>query len=42
VIRSSVRCEWQIPDGRYLSESSMAKLNPASNTGAVAAIGAGD
>ena len=34
--------EWQVSDRRYLSETSMAKLNPASDTGAVAAIGAGD
>jgi len=34
--------EWQISDRRYLSEGSMAKLNPTSNTDAVAAIGAGD
>src|SRR3712207_4008265 len=29
--------EWQVSDRRYLSEASMAKLNPPSNTGAVAA-----
>jgi transposase-like protein len=34
--------EWQISDRRYLSEASMAKLNPASHTGAVVAIGVGD
>ena len=34
--------EWQVSDRRYLSESSMAKLNPPSDTGTVAAIGAGD
>ena len=34
--------EWQSGDRRYLSEASMAKLKPTSNTGAVAAIGAGD
>ena len=34
--------EWQIADRRYLSEASMAKLNPTSDTGPVAAIGAGD
>ena len=34
--------EWQVSDRRYLSEASMAKLNPVSDTGAVAAIGAGD
>ena len=34
--------EWQVSDRRYLSETSMAKLNPASDTGPVAAIEAGD
>ena len=34
--------EWQVCDRRYLSEGSMAKLNPTSDTGVVAAIGAGD
>ena len=34
--------EWQVSDRRYLSETSMAKLNPTSNTGTVAAIEAGD
>lgn len=33
--------EWQIADRRYLSEASMVKLIPASDTGAVAAIKAG-
>jgi transposase-like protein len=34
--------EWQVSDRRYLSEASMAKLNPDSDTEAVAAIEAGD
>ncbi len=34
--------EWQVSDRRYLSEASMAKLNPTSNTGPVAAIESGD
>ena len=34
--------EWQVSDRRYLSEASMAKLNPTSDTGTVAAIEAGD
>jgi len=34
--------EWQVTDRRYLSEGSMAKINPTSDTGVVAVIGAGD
>ncbi len=34
--------EWQVSDRRYLSEGSMAKLNPTTNNGVVAAIGVGD
>jgi transposase-like protein len=34
--------EWQVSDRRYLSEGSMAKLNPTTDTGVVAAIGVGD
>jgi putative transposase len=34
--------EWQVSDRRYLSEASMAQLNPTSDTRNVAAIGAGD
>ena len=34
--------EWQVSDRRYLSEGSMAKINPTSDTGLVAAIEAGD
>jgi hypothetical protein len=34
--------EWQASDRRYLYEGSMAKLNPTSDTGPVAAIEAGD
>ena len=30
--------EWQVSDRRYLSEGSMAQLNPTSDTGPVAAI----
>ena len=34
--------EWQVSDRRYLSEGSMAQLNPTSHTEPVAAIQAGD
>ena len=34
--------EWQVSDRRYLSEGSMAQLNPTSDTGTVAAIQGGD
>ena len=34
--------EWQVSDRRYLSEGSMAKLSPVTDTGHVAAIEAGD
>jgi putative transposase len=34
--------EWQVSDRRYLSEHSMAKINPTSHTGNVAAIEVGD
>ncbi len=34
--------EWQVSDRRYLSEGSMAKINPSSDTGHIAAIEAGD
>jgi putative transposase len=34
--------EWQVSDRRYLSEASMAKLNPPSDTGLIAAIETGD
>ena len=34
--------EWQASERRYLSEGSMAQLNPTSNTELVAAIKAGD
>ena len=34
--------EWQASERRYLSEHSMAQLNPASDTGIVAAIEPGD
>ena len=34
--------EWQLSDRRYLSEVSMAKINPTSDIRSVAAIEAGD
>jgi len=34
--------EWQVSDRRYLSEGSMAQINPNSDTGVVAPIAAGD
>jgi putative transposase len=34
--------EWQVSDRRYLSEGSMAQLEPTSDTGPVAALPAGD
>ena len=34
--------EWQVSDRRYLSEGSMAKINPTSDTRTVAEIEAGD
>jgi hypothetical protein len=33
--------EWKVSDRRYLSETSMAKLNPTGDTGAGAAIETG-
>jgi hypothetical protein len=41
-VLADVHDEWQVSDRRYLSEASMAKLNPGSDTRTVAAIGAGD
>ena len=34
--------EWQVSDRRYLSEGSMAQLNPTSNNETAAALPAGD
>ena len=34
--------EWQVSDRRYLSEASMATLQPTANNGAVAALQAGN
>jgi transposase-like protein len=41
-VLADVHDEWQVSDRRYLSEASMAKLNPGGDTRTVAAIGAGD
>ena len=41
-VLNDLRDEWQFSDRRYLSEGSMAKLNPTSSTGQVAAIEAVD
>jgi transposase-like protein len=41
-ILADVHDEWQVSDRRYLSEASMAKLNPGGDTRTVAAIGAAD
>jgi putative transposase len=41
-VLADVHDEWQVSDRRYLSEASMAKLNPDGDTRTVAAIGAGD
>jgi len=41
-ILNDLHDEWQVSDRRYLSEGSMANINPASDTGIVAAIGVGD
>jgi putative transposase len=41
-VLADVHDEWQVSDRRYLSEASMAKLNPGGDTKTVAAIGAGD
>jgi hypothetical protein len=40
--RADMHDEWQVSDRRYLSKRSMALLNPTSDTGPVAALGAGD
>ena len=41
-ILADMHDEWQVSDRRYLSEGSMAQLNPTSNNETVAAIPAGD
>jgi putative transposase len=41
-VLADIHDEWQVSDRRYLSEASMAKINPSSDTRNVAAIEAGD
>ena len=41
-VLADIHDEWQVSDRRYLSEASMAKISPSRDTGAVAAIEAGD
>ena len=41
-VLADVHDEWQVSDRRYLSEASMAKLNPGGDTRTVAAIETGD
>ena len=41
-ILADMHDEWQVSDRRYLSEGSMAQLNPTRNNESVAAIPAGD
>jgi transposase-like protein len=41
-VLADIHTEWQVSDRRYLSEASMAKINPTSDTRTVAAIEAGD
>jgi len=41
-VLADIHDEWQVSDRRYLSEGSMAKLSPATDTGHVAAMEAGD
>ena len=41
-VLADIHDEWQVSDRRYLSEASMAKTNPTSDTRTVAAIEAGD
>jgi putative transposase len=41
-ILADMHDEWQVSDRRYLSEGSMAQLNPTSNNEIVAALPAGD
>ncbi len=41
-VLADIHDEWQVSERRYLSETSMALLNPTSDTGHVAAIQPGD
>jgi putative transposase len=41
-VLADIHDEWQVSDRRYLSEGSMAKINPTSDTRTIAAIPAGD
>jgi putative transposase len=41
-VLADIHDEWQVSDRRYLSEASMARINPSRDTGTVAAIEAGD
>ena len=41
-VLADIHDEWQVSDRRYLSEGSMAKINPTGDTRTVAAIPAGD
>ena len=41
-VLADIHDEWQVSDRRYLSEGSMARINPSRDTGTVAAIEAGD
>ena len=41
-VLADIHDEWQVSDRRYLSEASMANINPTSDTRTVAAIEAGD
>ncbi len=41
-VLADIHDEWQASERRYLSEHSMAQLNPTSNTEPVAAIQASD
>jgi putative transposase len=42
VVLADMHDEWHVADRRYLSETSMAILNPTTNNGPVGAIPAGD
>jgi hypothetical protein len=41
-VLADIHDEWQVSDRRYLSEGSMAKINPTGDTRTIAAIPAGD
>jgi len=41
-VLADIHDEWQVSDRRYLSEGSMAKINPNSDTRTLAAIEGGD